>query len=391
MNNTPTENEELARARAALAEAGCDLALLASVTNVTYVSGFEVPHPLGVSASVAYAAPFAVLAVKDGATWLATSVFHTAQAKRESRLDQLLTFAGFDSFQATDARGTYLEAVRSALQGAGLGQTGRLGVEGRALPYGAAALIAREFPGAQLVEIDDVMEGARRIKTAREIERLRRAAHIGDVGHRTLAELAQTAGRNEFDMYAEIIARMQQAAGHEIPVSGELVTGPRTTTVNYPDGPRDRITEPGDAALMDISQRLDGYWSDCTNTHVIGGVPPTETQKKYARASQAAFAAAAENLRPGKRASEVWAAANAAYEKHGIPMPHYMGHQIGATVNELPRLVPYDDTPIEANMVFAVEPGAYQGPGGSFGARSEKMVWVTETGPEILSQFDWGI
>ena len=391
MNNTPTKNEELARARTALAQAGCDLALLASVTNVTYVSGFEVPHPLGVSASVAYAAPFAVLTVKDGATWLATSVFHTAQAKRESRLDQLLTFAGFDSFQATDARGTYLEAVRSALQGAGLGQTGRLGVEGRALPYGAAALIAREFPGTQLVEIDDVMEGARRIKTAREIERLRRAAHIGDVGHRTLAELAQTAGRSEFDMYAEIIARMQQAAGHEIPVSGELVTGPRTTTVNYPDGPRDRITEPGDAALMDISQRLDGYWSDCTNTHVIGGVPPTETQKKYARASQAAFAAAAENLRPGKRASEVWAAANAAYEKHGIPMPHYMGHQIGATVNELPRLVPYDDTPIEANMVFAVEPGAYQGPGGSFGARSEKMVWVTETGPEILSQFDWGI
>jgi Xaa-Pro aminopeptidase len=68
-----------------------------------------------------------------------------------------------------------------------------------------------------------------------------------------------------------------------------------------------------------------------------------------------------------------------------------MGHQIGATVNELPRLVPYDHTVIQANMVFAVEPGAYQGPGGSFGVRSEKMVWVSETGPEILSRFEWGI
>jgi Xaa-Pro aminopeptidase len=381
----------LARARAALADAGCDLALLASVTNVTYVSGFEVPHPVGVAASVAYAAPFALLSVKDSAAWLATSVFHTAQATRESRLDHLLTFAGFDSFQATDARGTYLEAVRSALEQAGLGQSGRLGVEGRALPYGAAAAIAQHFPRVQLVEIDDVLDGARQIKTAREIERLRRAAHIGDVGHHTLAHLAQTAGLSEFDMYAEIIARMYQAAGHEITVSGELVTGPRTTTVNYPDGPRDRLTKPGDAALMDISQRIDGYWSDCTNTHVIGGIPPTETQKKYARASQAAFAVAAENLRPGQRASDVWAAANAAYEKHGMAMPHYMGHQIGATVNELPRLVPYDHTLIQANMVFAVEPGAYQGAGGSFGARSEKMVWVTETGPEILSEFEWGI
>ena len=391
MTDPHADNEELARARAALAAAGCDLALLSSVTNVTYVSGFEVPLAVGVSAAVPYAAPFAVVGAKDPATWLATSVFHTAQAERESRLDQLLTFAGFDSLQATDARGTYLEAVHTALQQAGLGQTGRLGVEGRALPYGAAALIAQRFPRVQLVEIDEALDGARQIKTAREIERLRRAAHIGDVGHHTLAELAQTAGRSEFDMYAEIIARMQQAVGHEIPVSGELVTGPRTTTVNYPGGPRERITEPGDAALMDISQRIDGYWSDCTNTHVIGGVPPTETQRKYARASQAAFAAAADNLRPGQRASDVWAAANAAYEKHGLAMPHYMGHQIGATVNELPRLVPYDQTPIQANMVFAVEPGAYQGPGGSFGARSEKMIWVTQSGPEILSQFEWGI
>jgi aminopeptidase len=60
-------------------------------------------------------------------------------------------------------------------------------------------------------------------------------------------------------------------------------------------------------------------------------------------------------------------------------------------VNELPRLVPYDLTVIEAGMVFSVEPGVYQGPAGDFGARSEKMVLVTASGPEILSQFAWGI
>ena len=72
-------------------------------------------------------------------------------------------------------------------------------------------------------------------------------------------------------------------------------------------------------------------------------------------------------------------------------MPHYMGHQIGVTVNELPRVVPYDDTPIQASMVFSLEPGAYEGEGGTFGARSEKMVLVTESGPEVISTFDWGI
>jgi Xaa-Pro aminopeptidase len=60
-------------------------------------------------------------------------------------------------------------------------------------------------------------------------------------------------------------------------------------------------------------------------------------------------------------------------------------------LNETPRLVPYDTTTIESGMVFAVEPGAYAGEGGTTGARAEKVVLVTESGPEILSSFEWGI
>jgi Xaa-Pro aminopeptidase len=42
-------------------------------------------------------------------------------------------------------------------------------------------------------------------------------------------------------------------------------------------------------------------------------------------------------------------------------------------------------------MVFSVEPGAYGGDAYPFGSRSEKMVLVREDGPEILSDFEWGI
>jgi Xaa-Pro aminopeptidase len=58
-------------------------------------------------------------------------------------------------------------------------------------------------------------------------------------------------------------------------------------------------------------------------------------------------------------------------------------------VNEPPRLLPFDETPIEPGMVFAVEAGAYAGPGGAVGARSEKLALVTEAGPELLSGFPW--
>lgn len=382
-------NEELAKAREEM-RAICDVALLSSMHHVTYISGYEVPHAVGVGAVTVYAGAFAAFSVRDSAAWLGVSGGGAAQAKRESRLDGILTFDGFDSFKPTDSAGTYLEALRGALANAGLGKAGTLGIEPNALPYGAYERIARDFPGVKLVDILPALERARLTKTAREIGLIRRAVQVGDVGHNTLAELCKTAGRNEFDMWGTITARMNEAAGHEIPVSGELVTGPRTTTVQYPGGPRSRVTEVGDAALMDISQRVGGYWSDVTNTHVIGR-EPNDHERKYARASQAAFDAAAENLRPGKKASEAWAAANAAYAKHGMEMPHYMGHQVGIVVNELPRVVPYDHTPIQAGMVFSLEPGAYEGPGGTFGARSEKTVLVTESGPEVLSQFKWGI
>jgi Xaa-Pro aminopeptidase len=86
---------------------------------------------------------------------------------------------------------------------------------------------------------------------------------------------------------------------------------------------------------------------------------------------------------------EVWGVVRDTFARHGFPMAHYAGHQIGTSVNERPRLLPFDDTAIEAGMVFAVEAGAYEGPGGRFGARSEKVALVTESGPEILSAFLW--
>ena len=242
-----------------------------------------------------------------------------------------------------------------------------------------------------MIDIEPALQQARSIKTNREIALLRRASAVADVAHNALTELCRDAGRTEFEMYAEITRRAFAAAGRDIPLTGELVTGHRTTVVNYPAGPRARTTEPGDAALMDLSGRVDGYWFDCTNTHVIGGIEPTAEQMRYARASQAACEAGMAALRPGALACDAAAATAEVFTKFGLPNAHYTGHQIGVTVNELPRLVPYDTTQIEAGMVFSVEPGAYQGPGGRFGARSEKMVLVTDSGPEILSTFSWGI
>lgn len=384
-----TAHEEIARTRSALRDAGIDVAVVSSIANATYVTGIEVPLPVGAGAELTFAPWLAVLTATNGASALVAP--QGAGSGAAANGYELFGFEGFDSFNETDPGGTYRSQLTAALkQARAQGGSGTIGVETRSLPLIAAQAIERALPSWQVVDVEVALRKARSIKTAREIAILRRTSHLADVAHNTLAELCREAGRTEFEMFAEISKRIFAAAGRDIPLSGELVTGPRTTVVAYPAGPRERTTEPGDAALMDLSGRFEGYWFDCTNTHVIGAEPTAE-QIRYGRASQAACEAAMDALRVGNRASDAFAAAGAAFAKFGLPQAHYAGHQIGVTVNEHPRLVPYDDTPIEAGMVFSVEPGAYQGPGGSFGARSEKMVLVTDSGPEILSTFSWGI
>lgn len=385
-------NAEWGRADNAFRQMGLDAVLLSSLADVTYVSGFEVPVPVGALAELSYGIPMALCTVGDAHGWLIVPNALANQANAQSRLDALLEFDTLDHFQPADSATSFIKSIRTGLKAAGLnGVRAKLGIQARTLPYAVVRLLQDEFPLLSLVEADSALHAARLIKTQREIELLTYASSIADIAHNTLTRLVQNAGISEFDMWAEITARMFEKVGREVAVAGELVTGERTRTVAYPNGPRRRITQPGDAALMDISQRIDGYWSDCTNTHVIGGVSPTAEQRRYAKASQDACEAAMATLRPGARACDAWTAADQAFRSHGLESAHYAGHQIGVTVNELPRLVPYDETVIQAGMVFCVEPGVYQGPDGDFGARAEKMVHVTPSGPQILSEFEWGI
>lgn len=379
-------NHELQKVCHELRALGADGTVLGSVENVTYVTNVEQPLSYGALAATTVAPWLAIISTRDECGIVLAPEGKVAELRANAPGFAVIGFPTFDSFVATEPKARYTEGLIQALRTLGLDSpSATIAVETEWVPMLAGNLI----PGKQ-TDASDAMRRARWIKTPREIRLLRQASYLADVAHVTLARLCQTAGQNEIAMFAEISNRIFQEAGHDIPLSGELVTGPRSSVVRYPNGPRNRITEPGDAALMDLSGRCDGYWFDCTNTHIIGRQATTE-EKRYAKASQDACEAAMGALKPGAKASDAAHAAETTFAKHGLPMAHYAGHQIGVTVNELPRLVPYDHSVIEPGMVFSVEPGVYQGEGYTFGARSEKMVLVAASGPEVLSTFTWGI
>jgi Xaa-Pro dipeptidase len=380
----PIETDRLAQT---LRNAGVAMALLSSGEDVCYATGFEVPPPIDAGAAFARGPALALVDAAGSRILLAPGAyaFHAGEL---SRADETVLVPGFGHFDQVDAREELLSAVRAALRSLSLSGAQVIAVDEATLPSEIHSLLSRELPEARFVDVLPLVRSARLIKSAHEVELLRRAAAAADAGQRALLDVA-VPGRNELEVMGDVLTQVDSAAGRPLLWTGELVSGARTGILRYPGGPIDRELVDGDTVLMDLSVRYLGYWADCTNTLVLG--EPTKDQLRYFRAAVDAYEAAVGELRPGKLASEVHASATKAFRRHGFEPTHYTGHQVGVTVNEEPRLVPYDHTPIEAGMVFAVEPGCYGGIDVGTGARAERVVLVSDDGVEPLTGFPWGI
>jgi len=375
--------EESSRLGNELRDSRADAAILSRAEDVCYATGFEVPPPIDAGAAFAYGPALAVVA-QDGTSVLLAPGAYVARVEEMSCADENVLVEGFGHFEPVDGRARFLEAIAQALATVGARDGAKVAVDPSSLP----AEVRSELGDREVVDVRPATRSARLIKTPREIELLRAAAAVCDAGHEELMRVAAP-GRNELDVMGDVLTRVGVAAGQPVPWAGELVTGPRTGALRYPGGPIDRDLASGDTVLMDLSIRVRGYWADCTNVFAVGEEPTAE-QLRFFRAAHDAFESAVAELRPGRVASDAHAAAVDAFARHGFEPRHYTGHQIGVAVNEDPRLVPYDRTPIEVGMVFSVEPGCYGGDLGT-GARAEKIVLVTDGGPEILSRFEWGM
>jgi len=228
------------------------------------------------------------------------------------------------------------------------------------------------------VEMDDVgaaLQRARAVKAADEIDSIRAALAIADVGQ-AAARRALRTGITEIELWTETRAAMETAAGARLPVLADFVTGPRTGEIGGP--PTDRMIEEGDLLLVDLVPRVGGYWGDSCAT-IATAEPPSDLREAHGRALEALERAKAA-IRPGARAGDIDAIA-----RDLVSFPHHTGHGLGLTTHEQPRIVPGNEQLLEPGMVIALEPGTYAD---GWGLRVEHVVLVTENGCETLSRHD---
>ncbi|MCS7071675.1 MAG: M24 family metallopeptidase, partial [Anaerolinea sp.] len=130
-----------------------------------------------------------------------------------------------------------------------------------------------------------------------------------------------------------------------------------------------------------------GYWSDSCMTFYAGEL--TDAQRKLHNFIREALDYAVSLIKPGVLASAIDAQVREFIRQGGYPVyPHHTGHGVGAGIHEEPRIVPYNDIPLEAGMVLMLEPGVYFP--GAYGCRIEDGILVTADGAERLTYFDKG-
>ena len=241
-----------------------------------------------------------------------------------------------------------------------------------------ALLLLDAMPDAKRGFTSGTIGALRMIKDAGELAALQENAAIADAAHAAIREALRD-GITEREL-VEVGKSRFEVDGARF-AFGIVGTGVHSAFPHHQSG--DTPVRMGDAIVVDIGGKKDGYFSDITRMNCMGHAP--DGYQKIHDTVDAAVKAALASIRPGVKAGLIDKAARDVIEAEGYGefFTHRTGHGIGTEVHEPPYLTGNSDMVLEEGMVFTVEPGIYLP--GRFGVRLEEVAVVTADGCRILS------
>ena len=250
-------------------------------------------------------------------------------------------------------------------------------------------MLASVFLKCEIVDVNAFISEARSTKTAYELDKLRVANEIAEMGIQYALDNLKP-GMTEAEIGAMIEFKIRASGpGHKgarlVRAFAEVGAGPVGSTKGTLLIPSTTYkTQNGDFVMIELATDVDGYFSDLTYMAVVGG--PNERQKKVYNALLEAQQAAAHAIKAGAKYTDPDTAARKVLEaaELGQYFVHITGHGVGHRYHEfIPFLMPGIDGTLQEGMVTSVEPGVYiEGFGG---IRIEDNVAVGKDGPIFLS------
>lgn len=238
------------------------------------------------------------------------------------------------------------------------------------------------LPGVDFVDASAILPRLRLVKSPLEIDCMRRAGEITDLGLSAgLAAIAE--GRRECEIAASVYQAMFAAGGEPPSYPGTFTSGPRTCFLH--GMATERRLERGDLIVMEPMGCYQRYNTNAIRTAVIGAPSPKAAEAH--RLMEESVLACTELLRPGVLAEEVDHLCRKITGKFAANRLHRSGYSL--EIGYAPGFVGAldlrqgDKTPLAAGMIISIEPNTTFADEG-WGVQLGNCVLVTETGPEVL-------
>ena len=253
------------------------------------------------------------------------------------------------------------------------------------------------YPLHQYLRAAKILKVLRGIKTKEEVVVIQKAIDITEVAFRRLLKFIKP-GVFEHEIEAEIYHSFLSQRATGVAYHSILASGDNARTLHYTSNNNE--CKNGELILMDFGAAYGGYNADLTRTVPVNG-KFTKRQKEVYNACLHLHDYAKSILKPGisilNYTDKVGVEAtkqflkigllnktdiknedknNPAYRKY---LYHGISHHLGIDVHDLGTRT----EPIQAGMVFTVEPGIYIKEE-SMGVRIENNVWITKTGNQDL-------
>ncbi|MYE27373.1 MAG: aminopeptidase P family protein [Chloroflexi bacterium] len=278
------------------------------------------------------------------------------------------------------------------------GVNGRIGADSDGYPwiFGYRGETLSKLTGSEVLNCRAPIEDQMMVKSEAEITLLKESCKWGNLAHTLLqkytavgigeVEVSQRASDEATLMMLETIGPIWR--GNSAWFTGAIAgyRGQIGRNAAIPHALTSNIKfQAGDVLVTGASAAVWGYVSELERTMILG--QPSDEQKRFFGHMLNLQTIAMEALEPGKPCSEVDREVRAYFDAHDLMThwKHHSGHTIGLRYHEGPFLDIGDDTPIEAGMVFTVEPGLYVPELGGF--RHSDTVLVTEDGAEMLTYY----
>jgi Xaa-Pro aminopeptidase len=241
-----------------------------------------------------------------------------------------------------------------------------------------AKLLAERYPMAHLRDLTPAVDAMRNIKTAKEIEVLRRIGKISAEGDADAMAHAHP-GIYQYEIEGRAYGYMYDHGAQGMAYPAIVGSGNDINTWHYFSN-RHQIQD-NELVVFDFAGSLDHMTMDITRTFNVSGKFTPEQAKWYAVDLECQKAVIA-LLTPGHTYEEAAAAGKAVFDKAGVGDQWYgwPGHFVGLATHDVMRAT----GSVKPGQVVTVEP-IIEFPDKHQHYRVEDTILITDGAPEILS------